>query len=186
MRKKEIDSPLLDKKYLEYMVTSIRKKMHVVKKPSQVQEKSTLDALSQNEHQRRKELFDLSYWGHLKSKAEIPIDQWKERQINPQEYLLYKKMQRAEKNTLGQSEKSAFSDERREMARQAYMSTPGIKEEDLNPQEREKIIKLEKIKLATEINGTDLSKEKEEEKRYPSFAEKFPTNFLVKMFRRKK
>jgi hypothetical protein len=145
MKKSDEYQESKDAIYVSFMAESLKTLRVVEKKPATtIQSASTQKVLDMSEEElksyRSREI-DLS-------KAIIPRDQWKKREISAEEYNVYKSMQEASKNTLGQFEGERVSPQRKELARQAFMFS---KPSPITEQDKDKIVKLEKIEPLKEI-----------------------------------
>lgn len=64
-----------------------------------------------------------------------------EREVSREEVSHIESVRRRPKNSQGQSEKSGSGEEAREAATSAYLFTPGVKAEDLSPEEKQRVAK---------------------------------------------
>lgn len=139
------------KAYSEHMMTELRKLYPAPRPKTTDQCDSTREALNRTEKQsaeRRKELTDINFWLDLKERSKAPHSETCERKIDPDQYSHLETVRRRPKNTLGQSEKSASSPERREKAEHAFRySQPA----DLTVQQMEKLTELNKIVEYTDL-----------------------------------
>ena len=138
--------------FREYMVSELKKINREKIPPTTKQPESTarLLALSDEEaEKRRSEIFDPLYWMKLKETAQTGTAESVEQdlaetaaRVGAHNIIVEENRRRSQKNTLGESQLSSASDERKELARQAFTCTPPA---PLNSVEKQKITELEKL-----------------------------------------
>lgn len=151
MKKSDEYSESKNAAYLKYMVEQLQSI------PRKIQPASTIQCASTQATLDRDPKDDLK---HFKRKIDInkavvadfvlpngEINPKYARQIPVSGIINFEKMRRSPKNSIGQSEKSAFSEERREAGRHAFEFSPPT---PITEQDKEKIVKLEKIEILKE------------------------------------
>lgn len=125
--------------YVQNMAKAQREIRREIKPASTIQCASTqesLDTTNEQYAEKVKLMFDKGSW-----KAPHPDEV--ARKITPEEFVIIKGLRQASKNTIGQSEKSSISEERKELGRQAFSHTPPT---PLTDEQKEKLVKLDLIK----------------------------------------
>lgn len=171
MKKTEEYSEQKDKAYAKMMEASLREIQP--KRPISTEQAASTKAIQDRDprldSKRVAQLNDPVFWGELSSRAKTLHPSLVERIISPEEYSLIDGMRKKSKNTIGQSDKSVFTPEVKERARQAFTCTPPAA---LTKQEELKLTELTPIK---EYTGPIPAQQKE------SLWEKFKSKFKSPM-----
>jgi hypothetical protein len=125
--------------YVQSMARSLKEIKREIKPASTIQCASTQESLDTSDEQyaaKVKKMFEDKSW-------KAPHPDTVARNIDPFEFNLIEDTRRKPKNSIGQSDKSSVNDERKELGRQAYISTPPS---PLREEEKERLIELDKIK----------------------------------------
>lgn len=131
-----------DQSYTKMMSEALRK---TPKRPPTTTQCASMQATMDRDPSK-----DAEHWNRKLdiSKAIAPHPETCERKISTDEFIMVEGLRRSSKNTLGQSEKSATTEERKEKAVHAYTYSQPTK---LSDAEKQKITQLESIKELKEV-----------------------------------
>lgn len=121
------------------LVVEQQKALNIPKRPPSTTQVASMQATIDRDPSK-----DAEHWNRKidMSVAIAPHPSTCERIIDPDQYSHIEAIRRRPKNSIGQSEKSSASEERKEIARQAFTCSQPA---DLNPAEKEKLTELNKI-----------------------------------------
>lgn len=148
MKKSDEYSESKQAAYVATVISQLREKPHQKREVTTVQSASTteLNNLSpESRVVRDRQRSDPAYWADLAERAKAPHPETVKREITPGEFALIGAARMRPKNSIGQSEESASSPERREKARYAYQFSPGTPFEELSEAEKAKVQVLEPL-----------------------------------------
>lgn len=161
MKKSEDYKESKEKAYRERVTAELREIKREIKPPSIVQAASTQKVMNMSD----------SELAEYKARPMLTVDQYRaiptnklkdnptqdeyyawltgtREDITPEMVIMHEGMRRGAKNSIGQSQKSSASDERKELARQAYVCTPPT---EILASQKEHVIDMNSITELKEI-----------------------------------